>query len=329
MASLKFRFATRIRHNAILLALGIVLSGAALGHAQYVQLTTRDLGACKKEIGEVHRDEISFLKKRAAQCTDSNCTKVYQQGIRESENQNDLAWFAKGNDHCDGSDYPCFSIPTINDEDDANYQKKLANGPTHFQGGVMGFDLNPAEKCLAKVWLGKQSGGKAGRSSSVRATDRFASSETSQSSSKGGVTAPNVNLCVGVEKTNEEIHLFNKCSTATDIAHRGESQLNVAYCLIGTDAKGQLAECGGPRFAEWINGYTSDTGIPAGIREFGPRGLGMRVSRHRARRVAFLACQQPYHPSGVTFQNNGLKGTCMKCNSWAQDGKNTCISPTE
>lgn len=156
-----------------------------------------------------------------------------------------------------------------------------------------------------------------------------ASSANSNIGTNATHVAPSANGCVRKEVTNNEIRLWNGCATRTDIAHQAENTLNAVYCLVNvTDPKGKPRECGGPNFAEWMNGgYGYSGAILDGYIEIHPHGTSLPVMRYGAQKIGLFACKHPYEPSNVRYEKGGFKGTCMKCGKWATDGKRTCLEP--
>jgi hypothetical protein len=132
--------------QGVVLAILLAIMGAtpcalgaspATGKTKAPQITAQDLAACKNEIAEFHRREISYLKNDALDyCTkgkdthyDPDNCRMANEWVKQSSNTGDLAWFMKGNDSCDASDYTCFGISIFNDGMDEETARDLARHP--------------------------------------------------------------------------------------------------------------------------------------------------------------------------------------------------------
>lgn len=184
----------------LMLGLGAPLfaqGGVATGKGAYPKITAEDLASCRKEIAELHREEINYLKIDADKyCVNShkndhpdNC-KNAKKWVSESSSENDLAWFMKGNKSCaDG--YVCYGLSTYNENPDESFintilkttvpvfdagkvraewrednsdeksdspQEEIYYENKHVQEVKLYGLALAADKCIAKIWVANRDG---------------------------------------------------------------------------------------------------------------------------------------------------------------------------
>lgn len=194
-----------MKHKLImaLLMLGISIplcaqgDNTAKGKSAYPKITAEDLASCKKEIANLHREEINWLKisterycnpprQEKIDQTD-NCRKS-KKWVSESSSESDLAWFMKGNDSCaeDGACYGLrpynenpnedsidkilkMSVPVFDEKKErAEYRRDNADSsPSQYdaydenesvQRGKLILLSWVADQCIAKIWVAKRDG---------------------------------------------------------------------------------------------------------------------------------------------------------------------------
>jgi len=155
----------------IFMATGVLAGGEAAAQLRWPQIGAADLQACKAEIREFHRREIAYRAELVAEycgpSSDSfaaqNCATV-RGGMQQSIATDDISWFLKGNERCEGSDYTCFGVSLHNQD-----RSREADGG---QGWIQDFREDAAENaapydstfsgyyrvvhgCVARVWVQK------------------------------------------------------------------------------------------------------------------------------------------------------------------------------
>ncbi len=101
--------------------------GLQQAQREFPKITAEDLGACKKEIAELHREAINYVKNEVSH----NCNKG-RRGYdadncshatnweKESSTTSNLVWFMEGNTHCSDG-YVCYGLSTFNENPRADY----------------------------------------------------------------------------------------------------------------------------------------------------------------------------------------------------------------
>jgi hypothetical protein len=145
-------------------------AGAAIAQTAWPQLTRGDLEACRTVIAQVHKAEFAYIEGEVAHYCSANSKyrdaqncKTEQDWLAETKAADDVAWFFKGNDHCEGSDYPCFGPGLFNDartgEDAASWSQRFAEMAAEGTAIAPGMELwdaaFKADNCLAGLWVKK------------------------------------------------------------------------------------------------------------------------------------------------------------------------------
>ena len=249
--------------NRFIVAIILTLAGTA--NSLYAQdgnpakLTVDELVGCKKEIAELHRLEINWIKGRVAEecrhgkgASADNC-KEANEWLKTSTATSNVSWYVKGNKHCEGSDYPCFGFNEYEEMAD-----QLANDPLPKASSteVTFWDyVWVAEKCVAKLRVAKRAGKKPASApttqaaSTVEARSTVADSGSPALPRSGGESpstdsdrtrkvhnpAADAKSCVQLIQggdrpgagTSGHWRFFNKCSSTVEIF----------WCFVGDDGK--------------------------------------------------------------------------------------------
>src|SRR5690348_2121698 len=96
---------------------GFAMANVALAQGGWPQLSMADIEPCRQQISQFHQMEFAHLRSQMDRyCSPGsqfyyapNCT-VFQQALSESQAENDMVWYYKGNGSCGGGDYPCFGV---------------------------------------------------------------------------------------------------------------------------------------------------------------------------------------------------------------------------
>lgn len=160
----------RTAATAVLTYFAVGAASVAIAQGAWPTLVKSDLEACRTVIAQIHKKEIAYLESDVPNYCSPNgkwkneeSCKSQKQFVAESKAQDDVAWFFTGNDHCEGSDYPCFGPGLFNDvrsgEEAAYWSQrfaemaaegtKIAPGEEFWEASFKG------DNCLAGLWLKK------------------------------------------------------------------------------------------------------------------------------------------------------------------------------
>lgn len=170
----------RIAAAAVCTAIGMAAAGLAIAQAAWPQVTVGDLQACRPAIAQFHKIQKDWLAKEVATyCTVGGAD--YRKDICDhrrnwlnlSKGQEDVAWYAESNEHCEEGDYPCFGPVVVNDErSGADYIiEKAGRQPRANAGTDLWAAAGEADRCTAGLWVKKYNaagGARGGGSSGVQ-----------------------------------------------------------------------------------------------------------------------------------------------------------------
>lgn len=160
----------RTAATAVLTYIAVGATGVAIAQTAWPQLTKGDLEGCRTVISQVHKKEFAWYDAQVQDyCTAGrpyydaqNCASE-RKWYAETKAQDDVAWYFKGNDHCEGSDYPCFGPGLFNDarsgEDATYWSQRFAEMAAEGSTITAAMDFNEAafksDNCLAGLWVKK------------------------------------------------------------------------------------------------------------------------------------------------------------------------------
>lgn len=142
----------------------------AIAQATWPQLTRSDLEACRTVLAKAHQSEFAYIQSEvdtycstSSKLRDDQDCKTERQWLAETKAQDDVAWFFKGQEHCEGSDYPCFGPGLFNDArsgpDAADWSQRFAEmaaeGTTITPGMEFWEAARKGDNCLAGLWVKK------------------------------------------------------------------------------------------------------------------------------------------------------------------------------
>lgn len=150
---------------------GIAMANVALAQGGWPQLSIADIEPCRPQITQFHQMELAHFRSEIGRyCTPGaqyysahNCG-VFQQELSASQQQNDMAWYYKGNGSCGGGDYPCFGVEVVNDprsgEEETRwvsiFERNLADMGTTITPGMNFWDAgHVVDNCTTAIWLQK------------------------------------------------------------------------------------------------------------------------------------------------------------------------------
>lgn len=149
---------------------GAAAAGIALAQGTWPQLTLSDLAGCKTVIAQAHQKQFAYIEaglpdycSPAGKWSNAESCKNQRDWLAETKAQDDLAWYFKGNGHCEGSDYPCFGPQLFNDVrsgEDAVYwsgrfEEMAAEGVTITPDMTFDQAAYKSDNCLAGLWVKK------------------------------------------------------------------------------------------------------------------------------------------------------------------------------
>lgn len=160
----------RIATAAVCAAIGMSAAGIAIAQAAWPQITRADLEACRNVIAQAHKKEYDFINVDiTSYCTsgssryDTENCKTVRDWLAETKAKDDVDWYFKGNDHCEGGDYPCFGPALYNDvregDDRAYWANIFAEQATRTQIVTPAMEVwdatDAAGSCTAALWTKK------------------------------------------------------------------------------------------------------------------------------------------------------------------------------
>lgn len=154
----------RIAAAAGCAAIFIAAAGFAIAQGAWPQIAKADLQSCRDVIIKAHDLEIAELSKKVTTyCVQTSADyradicKVYRDQRDRSGDEEDLAWYVKGNARCESGEYPCFGGAVINDtRTGRESMMKMVEGDSIITAAMDFWDAShKADNCAARVWLQK------------------------------------------------------------------------------------------------------------------------------------------------------------------------------
>ncbi|MFT3725340.1 MAG: YbjN domain-containing protein [Hyphomonadaceae bacterium] len=160
----------RTAATAVLTYIAVGATSVAIAQTTWPQLTKGDLEACRSVVSQAHKKEFAWYDDQIQMyCTsggrfyDAQDCASERKWLAETKAQDDVAWYFKGNEHCEGSDYPCFGPGLFNDartgEEATYWSQRFAEMAAEGSTITPAMDFNEAafksDNCLAAVWVKK------------------------------------------------------------------------------------------------------------------------------------------------------------------------------
>jgi hypothetical protein len=157
--------------TAVVAAAGAIsVAGLAIAQGPWTTVSKADLAICAPIYSEAHRIELDYIRKEASSsCTltsdsySADTCKEMRDWLAQSAAADPLDWYYEGNEHCEGSDYPCFGPGLYNDPrtgaDAATWTANFVEDAR--QQARITPDMNfsaaarVADSCTAQVWVKK------------------------------------------------------------------------------------------------------------------------------------------------------------------------------
>ncbi len=241
-----------MKNMTLALVLGAFTLTAMPAHAatDYPKITAKDLANCKKEIAELHRLEINYIKgevqERCAKSRknyDPESCKHSKEWLSNSSAKSDLAWYMEGNKSCEDSEYPCYGVHIYNGADpDLEFIRTLANGVDIF-GDWVDYSY-VVDKCVANLWL-KKLEAKTEKSPQAKGsiTPTVSDIKRSSSSNSAGLSPQQITTC-SEEIKRKQIESQSWGGDVNDVSARlGQFQKNLfeGRCAGHPEAKAYIA----------------------------------------------------------------------------------------
>jgi hypothetical protein len=160
---------TRTAATASCVVIAACIVGAANAQT-WPQLTAADLEACRPVIAQAHQKEFAFIETNSADYCSPNgkwqsaeSCKSQRDWLAETKAKDDVAWYFKGNGHCEASDYPCFGPEFFNDARTGaeatrwsqRFAEMAAEGVTITSNMEFYDAAEKADNCAAGLWVKK------------------------------------------------------------------------------------------------------------------------------------------------------------------------------